>query len=180
MSERIRWKPTEYGGFAGYVGTLASWAFQVYPPSARDDRGWILQAQLPGFLGRYATDPDDPDALKAIAERWLAGFVSFLGAIFPEDEPGAMFGDVYDEAVFRTQFDYGAYVRYQNPDAGWPGDQDKARELLTLGGVYRIAWSDIGQSTTSIGLVGIDATFNSVLFEPVDDPEAATEAAGTE
>ena len=82
MSNRIRWEPTEYGGFAGYVGTLVPWAFQIYVPSVRDDRGWILQAQLPGALGKYVTSPDDPDELKAEAERWLEEFISSLGASF--------------------------------------------------------------------------------------------------
>lgn len=85
MSNRIRWEPTEYGGFGGYVGTLAPWVFQIYVPSVRDDRGWILQAQLPGALGKYVTSPDDPEALKAEAERWLEEFAVSLGAVFPAE-----------------------------------------------------------------------------------------------
>ena len=82
-TKRIRWEPTEYGGFAGYVGTLVPWAFQIYQPTPRDDQ-WRLQAQLPGALG-YVADPDDPEKLKAEAERWLAEFAASLGAVFPDE-----------------------------------------------------------------------------------------------
>jgi len=49
-----------------------------------------------------------------------------------------------------------------------------AAALLTPGEVYTIAWSDIGFSSSSLGLAGVEAYgqgFNSVLFEPVNDEE---------
>ena len=181
---RIRWERNDDGShvtpaYEGYVGTIGEPLFFIFDPDDRDP-WWILTSSLPGLPGAGRAERrahgDDPDKLKAEAEQWLERFVSSLGAIFPE---GA-----YEfpccEHDLETAYAPGAYVRYQNPDAGWPGDQDKARELLTLGRIYGIAWSDIGQSKTSLGLVGIDGSFNSVLFEPVATPETPSKTAGTE
>ena len=46
--------------------------------------GWRLTAELPG-LGRKNADSDNPDDLKAAAERWLEEFVSSLDASFEPD-----------------------------------------------------------------------------------------------
>ena len=81
---RIRWEPTKYGGWTGHVGSLESWAFQIFK-TGLGYVGWSLTAQLPGSLGE-GCQSDDPDELKAKAERWLAGFVSSLGAIFPDTD----------------------------------------------------------------------------------------------
>lgn len=71
----------------------------------------------------------------------------------------------------------GRRVRFAYPGNGYPGDGAKAREILTLGAAYRIEWSDVGQSKTTLGLLGVEGTFNSVLFEPVDDDPADQMAA---
>lgn len=81
-TERIRWEPTNYGGWIGHVGTLEPWAFQIFK-TGLGYVGWSLTAQLPGSLGKGCQN-DDPDELKAKAERWLAEFISSLGAIFPD------------------------------------------------------------------------------------------------
>ena len=79
---RIRWEPTKYGGWTGHVGSLESWAFQIFK-TGLGYVGWSLTAQLPGSLGE-GCQSDDPDELKAKAERWLEEFVVSLGAIFPD------------------------------------------------------------------------------------------------
>lgn len=87
MTDRIRWKPTRYGGVTGHIGTLEPWLFQVFQSNC--DHGdvvlgeWELTSQLPAPRARQHGHSHDPDTLKAEAERWLAEFVSSLGAIFP-------------------------------------------------------------------------------------------------
>ena len=169
---RIRW---HHDGTEGFVGTVGSRVFALWPPEG-DDGEWLLTAALTGMEGerRYGT----PDELKAEAERWLERFVSSLGAVFP-DEPGTMFADVTDgeayEEAFRARHAPGRRVRFARPDAGYPADQEMAAGLLTPGEVYVIAWSDSGFSSSSLGLAGIESGpgFNSVLFEPVDDETPA-------
>jgi len=174
MTNRIRWHDETPGNgdvynvaHIGHVGTVEGAAFIIYTPDQLH-ANWLLSFRLiPGSTFLYADSPKD---LKAEAERWLEEFVSSLGASFP-----VTYEFEEDDEPIEVRFAPGAYVRYQNPDAGWPGEQDKARELLTLGRIYGIAWNDIGQSKTSIGLVGIEGTFNSVLFEPVPShPEEET------
>ena len=141
---------------------------------------WALCTTFPGesAKARYAGDRDGTKAvteLKAEAERWLAQFVTSLGAVFPDE--------AYEfpccEHDLETAYAPGAFVRYTHPDAGWPGEQEVAREILVFGAAYRIAWSDIGQSKTSLGLVGIEGAFNSVLFEPAEEsPQTAAPATG--
>jgi hypothetical protein len=78
---RIRWEPTQYGGWTGHVGALAAetWLFQVWNAASVGGE-WQLDSTLPGNFNRaVGTDPDD---LKAEAERLLAGFVASLGASF--------------------------------------------------------------------------------------------------
>jgi hypothetical protein len=162
---RIRWEQSEYGGsLLGYAGTFDGWLFQIFKASDDiDDGTQALMATLPGALGdyRYKIDLDE---LKAEAERWLEEFTASIGAVFLADA----FEFEEDDEPLEVRYGPGAFVRYQHPDAGWPGEQDEARSLLTHGRLYRVAWNDIGQSKTRIGLVGVEgAGFNSVLFEPV-------------
>ena len=85
MTERIRWEPTEYSGFVGYCTddpSIADWMFQVWKTGTGK---WQLDSTLPGQFGRHVYDDNDPGPLKAEAERWLAEFVTGLGAIFPEE-----------------------------------------------------------------------------------------------
>ena len=168
---RIRWSddPACPGDFNGHVGTVTRLAFRIIGPGSVNER-WLLSIRLP--VPSEFVYADGPDKLKAEAERWLERFVASLGASF---------GDAYefpDGPPIEEQYGIGAYVRYQHPDAGWPGEQGEARKLLTHGRLYRVAWNDIGQSKTEIGIVGVTGAFNSVLFEPVasedvTDAEAA-------
>ena len=179
-TERIRWEDKEPGNgdvynvaSIGCAGTAEEAAFIIYTPDELH-ANWLLSVRLiPGSTFLYA---DDPDELKAEAERWLAEFVASLGAVFPED--------AYEfpccEHDLEMAYAPGAYVRYAHPDAGWPGEQDEARNLLTHGRLYRVAWNDIGQSKTRIGLAGVKGAFNSVLFEPVDGEDVTDEEAADE
>lgn len=82
-TKRIRWEPTGNGGFEGYVGTLEACAFVIWKYNA-DAAWWTLTGQMVAM--RTCPHGDDPEPLKAEAERWLEEFVSSLGAVFPEDE----------------------------------------------------------------------------------------------
>ena len=182
MTERIRWEPDGPDGFTGYAGTGEARLFEVWQTPC-DGGGyaigeWLLTTQLP-VIRNHTPHSRNPDELKAEAERWLEEFISSLGAIFPADDDD-LFDGVLDEESFRAQFDPGCYLRYTDRDAGWPGERDYARKYLTPGEVYQIAWSDIGQSKTTLGLVDVEGAFNSVLFEPADDQSPAPRAAGTE
>jgi hypothetical protein len=79
---RIRWEPTGNGGFEGYVGTLEPCAFTIWKYSS-DVEWWTLT----GLIGAMRTSPhgDDPDDLKAEAERLLSEFACSLGAVFAEE-----------------------------------------------------------------------------------------------
>jgi len=171
---RIRWQDDGLSGnHAGYVGTLAGPAFRIYSPDAAHD-DWLLSVRV--AAGSEFLYDDSPEKLKDEAERWLAGFVSSLGAAFPEEEPGAVFEPTMDEEAFCAQFAPGRRVRFARPDAGYPADQKMAAALLTPGEVYTIEWSDIGFSSTRLGLAGVETRgqgFNSVLFEPVPVPDEA-------
>jgi len=80
---RVRWRPGACGdNLLGYVGTLPSWAFQIFS-SGDPAEGRKMIAQLPGMSGVVARDPD-PEVLKGHAEDWLVGFVASVGAVFPE------------------------------------------------------------------------------------------------
>jgi hypothetical protein len=87
MTERIRWEDDGRNGFEGYAGTLDRHLFAVWQSPC--DSGdiilgeWALTTQLPAPLEWRTPHGSDPEALKAEAERWLAEFVSSLGAIFP-------------------------------------------------------------------------------------------------
>ena len=82
---RIRWQDDVLGsGEAdGFTGTLDPPAFAIWkPPQAGGE--WVLTSNLPGQEHDRGFDVT-PGKLKAVAERWLAEFVSSLGAVFPED-----------------------------------------------------------------------------------------------
>ena len=178
---RIRWSDEPAScivACTGSVGTVDPAVFQIFAPDHMAVE-WILATSLPG-MEESRSYRDGPAELKADAEGWLSEFVASLGAIFPEDA----YEFPVRELDLEEAFGSGAYVRYQHPDAGWPGEQGEARKLLTHGRLYRVAWNDIGSSRTIIGLVGVKGRFNSVLFEPVasedvTDAEAAEVAART-
>lgn len=84
MSERIRWEdnasPIDAIASRGYAGKLEPRSFIIYKP---EDRGG--QYRLLCLVGeRKSLYADDPDELKATAERWLSEFISSLGAVFPD------------------------------------------------------------------------------------------------
>ena len=176
MTDRIRWEAGQFGNLVGYAGTVESWVFQVWHISDDEDSHWSLISSLPDAQNWNAADPDDPEPLKAEAERWLERFVSSLGAVFPDDEDE--FSDEDDEWLEVT-WAAGRRVRFAHPDAGWPGEAEEAAKALTPGEVYTIAWADIGQSRTDLNLARDRKSvgrFNSVFFEPADDEAASTAA----
>lgn len=62
----------------------------------------------------------------------------------------------------------GAKVRFARPDAGYKGDQEMAAEHLTVGGVYTVERTDVGQSHTTVWLQEVpERGFNSVQFTDV-------------
>lgn len=82
---RIRWQDDVLGsGEAdGFTGTLAHPAFAIWkPPQAGGE--WVLTSNLPGQEHDRSFDVA-PDKLKAEAERWLAEFITSLGATFPAE-----------------------------------------------------------------------------------------------
>jgi hypothetical protein len=179
---RIRWESepeASSAACAGYAGTFGRDLFRIYAPDESDDR-WILASLLPGSDHRSAYG-ESAEELKPVAERLLAEFVVSLGAIFPE-KPGSVLADVSDAEAyaedFRARHAPGRRVRFSRPGAGYPADQEMAARVLTPGEVYTIEWSDIGFSSSRLGLAGVESGlgFNSVLFEPVTDEEAAATA----
>jgi hypothetical protein len=78
-ADRIRWEPGEDGIFFGYSGTLKPWAFAICPPSTPGGF-WMISTPFPLGQPRYVGS--EKEARKA-AERWLAEFISSLGAAFP-------------------------------------------------------------------------------------------------
>jgi len=103
---RILWNDgNDYTGPVGVMGPFAFFIVRVYAAEK-----WMLTAELPG-LGRKQARSDDPDELKATAERWLEEFVASLGAVFPgpAEEPQRVTvmllhdpdsGEVVDIAVY--------------------------------------------------------------------------------
>ncbi|HLJ99532.1 MAG TPA: hypothetical protein VKU39_06445 [Streptosporangiaceae bacterium] len=88
MTARIRWEATPLGSPAGHVGTIDGSLFSIWiPPQASGE--WVLTSELPGTEGKRCYG-DEPEALKAEAERWLEEFVSSLGASFGEPEDAAI------------------------------------------------------------------------------------------
>ena len=92
---RIRWDETRTGTL-GYVGTMTAPAFRIRW-IVSDEHGWTLTTYLPLMIHGKRDRADDPDELKAEAERWLAGFVASLGAVFLEDDDSAEWDDMEDE-----------------------------------------------------------------------------------
>jgi hypothetical protein len=169
---RIRWKSepeVSSAACAGYAGTFGQDLFRIYAPDESDDR-WILASLLPGSDHRSAYG-GSPEELKPIAERLLAEFVTSLGATFSEGG-GYDFGDEDEDGEpIEVRYAPGRRVRFAHPGNGYPGDGEQAASLLTVGEVYVIEWSDIGFSSSRLGLAGIESGlgFNSVLFEAVPD-----------
>ena len=75
---RIRWEPLSTGTLLGYV-TPGAWLFEIDPQMG-------LKSHLPGQGGEYRYS-DNPDELKAEAERRLAAFTVSIGATFLDDLP---------------------------------------------------------------------------------------------
>ena len=80
---RIRWDETRTGTLGGYVGTMTAPAFRIRW-IVSDEHGWTLTTYLPLMIHGKRDRADDPDELKAEAERWLEEFVVSLGAVFPD------------------------------------------------------------------------------------------------
>ena len=83
---RIRWEPLSTGAELGYV-TPGVWLFEIGKPGDdADDPTLMLKSRLPGQGGEYRYS-DNPDELKAEAERRLAAFTVSIGATFLDDLP---------------------------------------------------------------------------------------------
>jgi hypothetical protein len=76
---RIRWERTGYG-WNGSVGLVEGWPFQIWG-AVNSTGAWRLKSDLAGQQKR-SLFRDDPDELKAEAERWLEEFIASLGASF--------------------------------------------------------------------------------------------------
>jgi len=172
MSEpRIRWEDggSEMIALCGHVGGLSATVFRILRPWSTFEH-WAVSCTLAG--SGPVRRGNGPEELKAQAERWLEEFVSSLGASFPGD-PFEFDDD--DGEPLEALYAPGRRVRFTRPGNGYPGEGEAASALLTLGGVYTIAWSDIGFAKSRLGLAGISGDhgqgFNSVLFEPVPEGE---------
>ena len=131
---RIRWEPTKYGGWTGHVGTMEPWAFQIWQVDGPDSP-WRLDSALLSQFG-YHIDHPDPAPLKAHAERWLAGFVSSLGAVFepvtPEPDCSAVTRfEVIDHSTGKSEH----LITYQ------PGE---VRSVIAYGVAVKAALQDDG------------------------------------
>ena len=92
---RVRWRPGACGdNLLGYVGTLPSWAFQIFS-SGDPAEGRKMIAQLPGLSGVVARDPD-VNVLMGEAEGWLVGYVASIGAVFRDTTHPAQADDPAD------------------------------------------------------------------------------------
>jgi hypothetical protein len=61
-------------------------------------------------------------------------------------------------------------VRFAHPGHGWPGQGERAKEHgLAEGEVYVIRSLEVGRSSSSFKLAGVDGEFNTVLFDAVYD-----------
>ena len=102
---------------------------------------------LPGQFGAR-DDDEDPEALKEPAERWLAGFVASLGAIFPAPSP-----------------DYSAVTRFETIDhtRGLASiDPDSVRAVVVYGARVEFLLQDDGR------------TLKVILTDPAKDPAPRT------
>ena len=81
---RINWRHDDAGNLFGYAGGTAWPLFTIDAPLG--SLPWTLATCLPIPEAERGDGTGTPDELKAEAERWLAEFVTSLGASFPEDE----------------------------------------------------------------------------------------------
>jgi hypothetical protein len=82
MTGRIRWEDRAgIVAFRGCVAACPGACFAIYAPCSRDPQ-WLLRSYLPG-QGLRRGAGDDPEKLKAEAERWLEEFVTSIGTVFP-------------------------------------------------------------------------------------------------
>lgn len=132
-TKRIRWEAGAEAGITAWFGIVgtAPHLYSILRPVTPGDE-WVLTCHLPGHVSKvgYADDPDD---LKAKAERWLEEFVSSLGAIFlPEpaatgkpDRVTVMLlhdpdsGAVVDLAVYEDDLKAGAEAQEVSDGSGY-------------------------------------------------------------
>lgn len=64
------------------------------------------------------------------------------------------------------------YAKYENPENGTNYDKEKVKDVFVLNQFYKVDIVCMGQSHTSISFIGINGSFNSVMFgfyELIDD-----------
>jgi hypothetical protein len=116
---RIRWERNDDGSTVtaaheGYIGTIGEPQFFIFAPDDRDP-WWILTSSLPGLPGAGRAERrahgDDTDQLRAEAEHWLTGFVSSLGAVFPDPAAKRETWPTADELAEMSLHDQEAWER---------------------------------------------------------------------
>lgn len=60
-------------------------------------------------------------------------------------------------------------AKFTHPDWGYPSQRPFAKSLLEVDKEYEVEYIDMGQSYTSIYLVGFKEPFNSVFFDFFED-----------
>lgn len=58
----------------------------------------------------------------------------------------------------------GTKVIYDMPNAGYPSQQDYAKQHLIVGRVCTVDFTEVHSSSTDVYLIGVPGSFNSVLF----------------
>lgn len=62
----------------------------------------------------------------------------------------------------------GTKIVFNNPNAGYPYDQETARKYLKVGSKYTVEWKRVGCFHTDVFLQEVPGVpFNSVLFDEV-------------
>lgn len=75
-----------------------------------------------------------------------------------------VYNDGNDVAVYNTP--WGSEVEYAHPDNGWPHQKEETQKLLTVGKIYTLDRTRVGNSSTKFILDEFPGReFNSVMFK---------------
>ena len=62
------------------------------------------------------------------------------------------------------------FAKYTRPNAGYPEEREQVKKMLTLDAMYPVDYISMGQSFTTVYLIGFDNYgFNSVNFTFYED-----------